>query len=308
MTALFRTIAAPLALALTLLAGPGAAQQALPVPQSVQVEPDAGPARPALWKVADEDTTIYLFGTIHLLPRGIDWFDGTIASAFAQSRELVTEIPEVSPDAQQAVVLRRAMLPRGQKLRAQLTAPERAKFDATMRQFGLPVTAFDKYKPWYAAVVLATLPLQQKGFDLDSGVEAQLAVRSKQQGAPRSGLETLDYQLSLFDGFSRKVQKTYLMDVIAALPELDKDVGEMVAAWQRGDAAKLADLMNAEEDDPAMIQVLLTNRNKAWARWIKARLDRPGTVFVAVGAGHLGGKGSVQDQLTAAGVPTTRVQ
>jgi hypothetical protein len=203
MTALLRTIAAPLALALTLLAGPGAAQQALPAPQSVQVQPDAGPARPALWKVADEDTTIYLFGTIHLLPRGIDWFDGTIASAFAQSRELVTEIPEVSPDAQQVVVLRRAMLPKGQKLRALLTAPERAKFDATMQQFGLPVTAFDKFKPWYAAVVLATLPLQQKGYDLDSGVEAQLAERSKQQGAPRSGLETLDYQLSLFDGFPR---------------------------------------------------------------------------------------------------------
>ncbi len=308
MTALLRTIAAPLALALTLLAGPGAAQQALPTPQPVETAAEAGPARPALWKVADEDTTIYLFGTIHLLPRGIDWFDGTIASAFGQSRELVTEIPEVSPDVQQAVVLRRAMLPKGQNLRAMLSAAERGRFDATMRQFGLPITAFDKFKPWYAAVVLATLPLQHQGFDLDSGVEAQLAARAKQQGAPRSGLETLDYQLSLFDGFPRKVQKAYLMEVIAALPQLDKDVGDMVAAWQRGDAARLAELMNAEEDDPAMIQALLTDRNQAWARWIKARLTRPGTVFVAVGAGHLGGKGSVQDQLALAGVSTARVQ
>lgn len=296
MTGLFRKFTAPIALSLALLAAPLAAQDG------------PAPARPALWKVADEDTTIYLFGTIHLLPRGIDWFDGAIARAFAQSRELVTEIPEVPADQQQAVVLKHAMLPKGQNLRAMLTAPERAEFDATLRQFGLPVTAFDKFKPWYAAVVLATLPLQQHGFDLDSGVEAKLAEAGKQQGAPRSGLETLDYQLSLFDGFPRKVQKGYLMEVIAALPDLDKDVGAMVAAWQRGDAAKLAELMNAEEDDPAMIQALLTNRNKAWARWIKARLARPGTVFLAVGAGHLGGKGSVQDQLALSGVPTARVQ
>ena len=147
-----------------------------------------------------------------------------------------------------------------------------------------------------------------KGYDLESGVEAQLGEKTKAAGRPRIGLETLDYQLGLFDAFPRKVQKSYLFEVIKALPDIDKDVGDMVAAWQRGDAGKLADLMNAEEDDPAMIQALLTNRNKAWAKWLRARLARPGTVFVAVGAGHLGGKGSVQDQLAQLGVASTRVQ
>ena len=82
----------------------------------------------------------------------------------------------------------------------------------------------------------------------------------------------------------------------------------MVEAWRTGDAAKLATLMNAEEDDPAMVEALLTRRNKAWAQWIKARLDQPGTAFIAVGAGHLGGKGSVQDQLKVLGVKSARVQ
>ena len=57
-----------------------------------------------------------------------------------------------------------------------------------------------------------------------------------------------------------------------------------------------------------MMQALLTNRNKAWAQWLKARLDTPGTVFVAVGAGHLGGKDSVQAYLARGGVATQRVQ
>ena len=294
-----RLTAAMLAGALTL--SPALAQTA-PAPAAVVQ------AHPALWKVADADTTIYLFGTIHLLPKGIEWYNGPLAKAFAEAQELVTEIPEVSQPDQQSVVLKRAMLPKGQALRSLLSPRERVKYDATMKQFGLPVTAFDRFKPWYAAVVLATMPLQMKGYDLSSGVEAQLAERNQAAGHPRTGLETLDYQLGLFDSFSTKVQKSYLFEVIDALPTIDQDVGEMVGAWQRGDAAKLADLMNAEEDDPAMMEALLTNRNKAWARWIKARLDQPGTVFVAVGAGHLGGKGSVQDQLARAGVTSARVQ
>ena len=116
------------------------------------------------------------------------------------------------------------------------------------------------------------------------------------------------YQLALFDGFPAKVQRRYLFEVITALPGIDKDVGEMVEAWRTGDAAKLATLMNAEEDDPAMVEALLVRRNKAWAQWIRARLDQPGTAFIAVGAGHLGGEGSVQDQLKALGVESARVQ
>ena len=66
--------------------------------------------------------------------------------------------------------------------------------------------------------------------------------------------------------------------------------------------------MNAEESDAGLTELLLTQRNKAWADWIKARLDKPGTVFMAVGAGHLAGPGSVQDQLSARGLAATRLQ
>lgn len=297
---------APLALVLATAAP--AQEQQLPAPQPVVAEPAPVEVHPALWKLGDADTTIYLFGTIHLLPQGIDWFGGPVAQAFAGSTELVTEIPEIDPATSQAVLMKRAILPEGQSLRAQMQPKERAKFEATLTGLGLPANAFDRFKPWYAAVVLATVPLQRKGYSLASGVESDLAERAKSAKLPRVGLETLDYQLGLFDAFSPKVQRRYLFEVIDALPDLEKDVDSLVSAWRLGDATKLADLMNAEQDDPAMVAVLLTNRNKAWARWIKARLAQPGTVFIAVGAGHLGGKGSVQDQLAAVGLKTDRVQ
>lgn len=284
------------------------AQQSLPRPQPVVAEPVPAEAHPALWKVSDADTTIYLFGTIHLLPTGLDWFRGPLAEAFEKADELVTEIPDVDAAAGQAVLLKRGILPVGQNLRDQMSAAERAQFEQTLATFGLPTAGFDRFKPWYAAVVLATLPLQRKGYTLANGVEAELASRNQALGRPRIGLETLDYQLSLFDAFPAKVQRRYLFEVISALPEIDKDVAAMVEAWRMGDAAKLAAQMNAEEDDPAMVAALLTNRNKAWSQWIKARLNQPGTAFIAVGAGHLGGKGSVQDELKALGIRSTRVQ
>lgn len=315
MNRIFRTFSAALALvgALALGSATAAQQAGHQAGHGLEALDPAGAvtiqeARPALWKVADADTTIYLFGTIHLLPPGIEWYSGPVAQAFEASDVLVTEIPELTAGETQEVVVRRAILPKGKSLRSGMRKKELAKFDTALMGFNLPLNAFDTYKPWYAAVILSTLPLQQRGFDLANGVEAQLAARNKARGAPRIGLETLDYQLGLFDGLSPKVQKEYLLAVVDALPTIDTEVGKIVSAWSAGDAEGLAGLMNADQEDPAMMQALLTNRNKAWAQWLKARLDAPGTVFVAVGAGHLGGKDSVQEYLARGGIVSQRVQ
>ena len=292
-----------------------AARQAQPAPAPAPAPVAAPPveaqrtlARPALWKIADEDTTVYLFGTIHLLPKGIEWYAGPVADAFKASDELVTEIPEISDAETGAAVMKRGILPPGQSLRSGMSKKELAKYGAAMKRLGLPEATFDRFRPWYAAVVMATFPLQRQGYDLQHGVEAELAERNKAAGHPRTGLETLDFQLGLFDTFSPKVQKRYLFEVIASLPTIERDVGTMVAAWTKGDAKALAEMLNQDQSDPAMMRALLFDRNKTWARWIKDRMARPGTVFIAVGAGHLGGKGSVQDELAATGIASTRVQ
>jgi uncharacterized protein YbaP (TraB family) len=279
------------------------AQEVLVAPQTT-----AEPARPAMWKLADHDTTIYLFGTFHLLPDGIAWYNGPVAEAFERSDELVTELPETPENQSAAMFLKYGALPTGQSLRAMMNESERASYEAAMAQLGLPAGVFDRYKPWLAAMALATLPLQQDGYSQFSGVENQLDTRNKALGRKRHGLETLDEQLSIFGRFPMEMQKRYLFEVVGALPTLREDVRKMVVAWSSGDAATLATLINAEEEDPAMYKALLTDRNKAWAKWLTARMEQPGTVFVAVGAGHLGGKDSVQDELAKAGHKTERVQ
>ena len=271
-------------------------------------DPAPEQAKPALWRVTDADTTIYLFGTIHALPKGTEWLNGPIAQAFDSSNELVTEIVEITPEQMQASVLNRAILPQKQSLRGLLSTKDRTAFEKALSDNKLPTEAFDRFEPWYAAIALATLPLMRDGYAMENGVEAALDARAKAANMPHSGLETVDYQLSLFDALPADVQKRYLRQVIDAMPELKADLDAMVVEWKRGNADRLAQLVNEEEDDPALMQALLTNRNRTWANWVKARMDKPGTVFIAVGAGHLAGQGSVQDFLKQQGIASTRVQ
>ena len=277
-------------------------------PPEIPVPPPPVAAKPALWRVADHDTTIYLFGTIHALPNGIDWLDGRVAGAIDSSQELVTEIVDGDSPELQSRVLARAMLTPGKSLRNMLSEGERKRYEAALTGLGLPVNTFDTFKPWYAAVGLASLPLVRSGYSASNGVEEALEARVKPRNLPHSALETMEFQLGLFDGLPADVQRRYLMDVVDGIPDITKELDGMIAAWQRGDAEGLARLMNEDEEEPAMMDALITQRNRTWATWVQSRLDKPGTVFVAVGAGHLAGDGSVQAQLAAKGITAHRVQ
>jgi uncharacterized protein YbaP (TraB family) len=270
--------------------------------------PGAAAARPALWKVSDADTTVWLFGTVHALPKGTGWYDGRIADGFEHSDTLVTEIIDKTPEQMRAVVQASAMLPEGRNLRAMMTARQRVAFEQALAANKMPAAALDRYQPWYAAVALATLPLLTSGYDPASGVDATLGAKAASLKLAHEALETPEYQLSLFGSLPMPVQKRYLSQVVQNLPKLKGELAAIIASWQAGNATRLAKLMNDDEDDPALKDKLLLGRNKAWARWISARMAKPGAVFLAVGAGHLAGPGSVQDQLRALGLKAVRVQ
>lgn len=299
-----RALAPLMALAACLSVTASAQEQ--PTPTSADVP---AKAYPALWKVADEDTTVYLFGTVHILPKGVEWYGGPVSRAFEESRELVTEIAETDPQEINALIDARARLPEGQTLRGLLSPEERADYEARLASMKLPANAFDVYEPWYASILLSSLPLAARGYDGMNGVEVALDSHARTLGHPRIALETAEYQIGLFDSLPLPVQRRYLAEVVEHLPSALADVDAMVAAWERGDADHLAELMNADEgDDAVLMELLLIGRNRAWAEWIKRRMAEPGTVFVAVGAGHLAGPGSLQDQLVKHGLASQRVQ
>ncbi len=272
---------------------------------SVDTPPAGAVPGPALWQVADEDTTIYLFGTVHALPEGKNWFDGRIERAFNSADELVTEI-DVSSAAQSAQALQTASaLPAGQSLRGLMTAENRQQYEAALVGLGLPVEALDRYEPWFAAMTLSLLPLLRSGYQTQSGVELSLDARAGEKS--RGALETIEEQVDLFDTLPQEAQLAFLDETVEKIPEATNTLDAMVAEWLEGDAAQLAALLNSELTDPVLYERLLTSRNANWAGWIENRLEQPGTVFIAVGAGHLAGAGSVQEQLEDRGLEVRRI-
>jgi uncharacterized protein len=260
---------------------------------------------PALWKVADRDTTIYLFGTIHALTADTGWFAGPIEAAYNASDELVTEISVENPVADAQAIAARALLPQGQNLREMMKPDARARFEDALVSLGLPVTAMDRYRPWYVAMLLTMRQVGRQGFTAQSGVETTLAGRSEDK--KRSALETVEDQVDVFDNLPVEAQLTLLEETIRSMDIASDTLRVMVDRWLAGDAAGLAELMNNELTDPVLHARLLTDRNARWAEWLDQRMKEPGTVFVAVGAGHLAGRGSVQDHLQRRGYRVQRV-
>jgi len=267
-------------------------------------------ADPALWVVKDDDTTIYLFGTVHVLKPGLSWFDEAVKTAFDKSDQLMLEL--VMPDDQAAVaktMMPLAMDTTGKTIPSRLTEGELKAYQAAIAGFGLPANAFDAFEPWFPAMTLSVLPLTKLGYDPEQGAEKLLTKFAKADGKPIAGLETLEEQLGLFDTLPETQQVAFLNSVVKDLDKLGPTLDKMVVLWAKGDPDGLAVAMNESmAATPELAKTLLWDRNARWADQIKTRMDQPGSVFVAVGAGHLAGEKSVQDYLKERGLTATRVQ
>jgi uncharacterized protein len=266
---------------------------------------------PAMWKVADEDTTIYLFGTVHILPKEVEWLDVTITDALARSDMIVTELKmDSGAEAElQQLTMTKGMLPPGTKLRSLLTPEQTATYEAAFATLGLPpmvAEQFDAFKPWFAGLNLSMLPLLMSGYTPDQGVEKVLLAKAGDK--PQGALETPEFQLSLFDSLPQEAQIAFMIEAAEGVGEAKTMLDRMVAEWLKGDADTLAAIMNEGMNDPVLMDMLLHSRNANWAEWIEQRMAQPGTVFIAVGAGHLAGEKSVQDMLTAKGITVSRVK
>jgi uncharacterized protein YbaP (TraB family) len=265
-------------------------------------------ADPALWVVKDADTTIYLFGTVHVLKPGLSWFDEAVKAAFDKSDELVLEMLEPDTATMQGLIMKTAVNAEGPTLTEKLPADKREAYAKAMTDVGVPAAALDRFDPWFAAVTLSLAGLPKLGYDPESGAERTLSVAAKAANKQIVGLETAEQQLGYFDNLPEPLQVKFLVSTVDDYPKMAAELDKMIASWSAGDPETLGKTMNEElADTPELAKVLLADRNARWADWIEQRLQKPGTVFVAVGAGHLAGAESVQVQLTKHKLTATRV-
>lgn len=270
----------------------------------------AAPARPALWKLSDPDTTIYLFGTIHVLPKDVAWRTPTFDKAITSADEIVLEIADQGDKAAVAQTFKTLAVSPGQPpILDRVPTAKRGQLEALITKARLSPQMLDPLETWAAAVTLGAALYADLGMTADNGVEKTVSTTAEQAKKPTIGLETTAQQLGYFDSLPETAQRELLESVIDDSKDVSAQFAKMIAAWRSGDVKAIAATFDDElRKSPELAAVLLDRRNANWTQWLKARLDRPGTAFVAVGAGHLAGSGSVVARLRAAGLKVERIQ
>jgi uncharacterized protein YbaP (TraB family) len=287
-------------------AGPIAAALALLLAGCHRVPPIE--ARPALWRVSDGDTTIWLLGTIHVLPDNVHWQTPAIRAAIDQADALVMEIPDDPGVTQRAFTANSggSTLP---AVSARIAPARRAALAAALAAGGLSAADVDGKKSWAAAFIIAGAPNAARGIDSKHGVEAVLSADFAARHRPSSGLEDPVDQFGYFDSLSEGAQRVLLDRAIDSAAGGGADYQATLAAWAAGDERRIAATIDPEfRAAPEIEARVVKARNNTWVGKIVARMAKPGRVLVAVGVGHLVGPDSLPTMLRARGLQVERVQ
>jgi uncharacterized protein YbaP (TraB family) len=276
---------------------------------------DAAPAEkgPAMWRLADEDSEIFLFGTFHILPADIAWTTAAFDEAMAATATTVTEVDTRSAAAQAkmaALVQKLGLNPAGVTLSSTLGSDRAERFGRLAGQYGLQMQSLESLKPWLAMITLSVMVMQKEGFEAASGAEETILARAKREGDAVTHLESAEYQIRALASLD---EAEILADFDASLEQFAdfKAYSERVlGAWRTGDVAALEreTLVSMRDSAPGAFDILITARNRNWTREIDALMQGDSDYFIAVGAGHLIGEGSVVDMLAAKGYAVARVQ
>lgn len=267
-------------------------------------------AEPALYTVRDDDTTVYVFGTVHMLRNDEDWQGPTISEALAASDAVYFEadVYTIEPAEMRGVVLRHGMLQNGEYLSEYLSAEEWEALADYSNGLGLPSDALLPMRPWFAAITLTTFAAMTEGLDPYSGVESLLHQDIAETDIERRYFETVEQQIQFMADLPLDIQTELLNQAVAESDTTMDTMDALIAAWREGDMEALDDLANGAMRDasPALYEAIILDRNRNWAEELTTLMETPGTFFVAVGSAHIPGEAGLVSLLQEEGFSVAR--
>lgn len=290
----------------TLFLAPAAMAQTAAAPAAVPMAQGQGPA---MWVIRDEDSTLYLFGSFHLLKPTTAWGQAHVDAAFNSADEIWFELTDMDDQAQAMALIQKHGLSLDRPLSSVLTPEDLQKLDAIAVTMGATAAAFEPLRPWFVSMQLSVAQLMIGGFDPNAGVEKILMARAAAAGKPIKGFESMSEQIEIMAGLPEEGQVKMLRATLDDLAQTPEQMEKLANAWATGDVAEIEKQIVTEmkAEQPEAYDAMLTRRNANWVRQIKQIMAGSGTTFIAVGAGHLAGADSVQAMLANDGIASERV-
>ncbi|BAV63280.1 TraB/GumN family protein [Sphingobium cloacae] len=273
-------------------------------PEPSAPEPEQGPA---IWRVQRGELDGWIFGTIHVLPKGISWQTRAFKDILGKADRLVLEAADLqNPEKTLALFERMGRSPGLPPLEARVPPADREALERIVADGGTSTQALAGYESWAAAMLLSAATQETLKVSQDNGVEPALIAVFKAAGKPIGGLETVERQFAAFDTLSEASQRRLLVQTVHEAKDMRALYDRILSAWMKGDMAAIAkEDQIGEQPDPLVEEAVLAARNRDWVKAIEPMTGRP---FIAVGAGHLTGADNLIDLLKARGFSVTRVQ
>ncbi len=266
---------------------------------------------PARWAVKDSDTTLHIYGTIHILKPELQWQTPGMLSDFDKASHIIFELApnQLTAQVMQPILFSKGRFGPDDSLANYLDAETYATLTQKLSSAGVPPESVAQMKPWFAGIMLAQVAYAQQGFTGDIGVEKILTKRATYNEQQLEGLESAAQQIDYFASMPMDQQVSFLKISVEDFDKSGEQINDMLGAWIIGDIGKLASLMNESMQDlPEVYDQLITQRNINWIKQIKVMMQSPGIFFMAVGAGHLPGDDGVINLLKQAGYEVYRIE
>ena len=268
-------------------------------------------ANPALWRVHNGTSTVYLFGSLHILPPGYHWTTPEIESAMSASDLFIFEVPvdDAALQDQKAFIIQHGLLPPRQSLRGLLSSNEFQVYSGVLRRAGLKPELFEHYRPWLAAVMVGLAYLHRDDLVTLKGADDDLIAYARDHGKKLIYLESIRQQMELLTNGDDDGHLKALKNLIVTLPRARTQERELFETWSRGDATGFTALLEGYfQGRPEAKEFLVDRRNRDWLDPLKQALGRQdGTTMITVGAAHIGGENGLIALLCGAGYEVERV-
>ncbi len=245
-----------------------------------------------LWKISSGDKSIYLLGSIHLLKKENYPLDEAIEEAFMSSDTIVLELDfgATGPQETQKLLKDKTMLQGEQSLKNVLPASTYTILEEFFTSRKLNIAQADKYKPWFLATIITISELERLGFKPHFGVDMHYYTKAKTTGKDIQALETMEFQLSLFDGLSMKMQNDFILHSIKEIKNIEQEFDVMLKAWSNGDTEALKKVLEPCKQYPEICDTIIDSRNHNWIPIIEDYIKDDTSYLVIVGAGHMIGE------------------
>lgn len=263
---------------------------------------------PNLWKLQDKDTTIYIFGTVHLMKKGVNWYTPGVDRALNEADRLYLELSprDTNPLVIQSLILRHGIITDGRTLEGMVGAEDYGKMIDVLEDMDVPLIGFNAMRPWLAATAMTIQVSAANGYLPEYGVETVLTKKANEKGVKIKGLETAEFQIGIFGDMPEEAQKAFFVATIDEVDHVDAMFEVMKNAWLEGDTETLSKLLNSDfEIYPQAAEKLLYSRNRNWADKVEKLMKKDGTFMIAVGTGHLVGHKNLIEILTNRGYQIT---